>query len=275
MLGRSCIRCAEKPHVGTWWYDSYVAKEETNDILLEVSGPDARPSTVDPAKVLEFGASYLALLTKMAGDEETPISFAGLFIIEKCFAFRMVANDPASVRILSSEAAGYVRGRKYPHGLGEHVVRVQEALRLFPHGYEATVINGPWKQRLRVPDAENVQAPPYSIETIRATVLRVGGLRATVRLKPVLEQHTFTAFVEREQAKELAKHLYCDVDIVIRAARTDDGNIDADTCRIVEFTRVTDDDPADAMRKWFKPYAEYWDKVEDVEQELRGRDRSH
>jgi hypothetical protein len=251
-----------------------MVKVETKEFLLEVNGPEVHSSTVDSAKMLEFGAAYVDLLCKMAEEEENPISFTGLSVIDKCAAIQISAQDNAYARQLSSTAAAYIRGRCPPRGLGQPIVRVQESLRAFPREYNFKVINGPWEQPLAVPEVASGPEIPFAIENMRATVLRVGGVEPKVRLKPVLELFTFSASVERDLAKRLGEHLYADIDLVAKVLRTDEGRVTS--CTVIAFRVVeSEQDPVEAMRRWYKPYAEYWDKIDDVEGMLRGRDRSH
>lgn len=248
-----------------------VSDNRPDDVLLEVNGPDVHPWTVDSVKLLEFGSAYLELLQKIAAEEETSMSFRGISIEDKCVALRVQPADAAQARHLADLSTFYVGGHDVPKGLGGHVARVQKSLRAFPLEYEAKVIIGPWAQRIAVPEASGLPDPPFSIESVRATILRVGGAEPRVRVRPVHEAYPFSMHVKVDDARKLGERLYGEADLTIRVLRSSDDRVLS--AELIDFDIVSDEDAGEAWRAWFRPYVEHWDQIRDIEGELR-RDRS-
>jgi len=243
-----------------------------DDFLLELDGPDVHPASVESAKLLEFASAYLALLGRMATEEEAPISFHGLEIIDKCVAIQVKPDDVDYARILAGASASYLSGDRPPRGLGANVARVQQSIREFPKDYKAKVIVGPWIQPLFIPETKPTSDLPAAIETMRATVQRIGGADPRVRFKGLLDRYPFSVDISQSEAMALAPHLYKDVEIVIKVTRTAEGR--AAYCELVSFEPVVTQDAGDAWREWFRPYATHWDDVKDLSEALGRRDQS-
>jgi hypothetical protein len=243
-----------------------------DDFLLELDGPGVSPQAVDSVRLLAFGSAYLNLLVRMASDEEAPIAFHGLAIEDKCVAIKVKPNDVEYARQLASTSAPYLSGDRLARGLGSHVAAVQESLRAFPKEYKAKVIVGPWTQDLFIPETKPSADLPTAIETMRASVQRVGGSDPRVRFKGLFDRYPFSVDISQAEAMALAPYLYRDVDIVIRVTRSADGKVAF--CELMEFQPVSEDNPSEAWRGWFKPHAQYWDKVKDIPGALGRRDRS-
>ncbi|HZL17573.1 MAG TPA: hypothetical protein VFG23_07505 [Polyangia bacterium] len=243
-----------------------------NDFLLELDGPDVRPASVDSAKLLGFASAYLDLLVRMAGDEEAPISFHGLNIIDKCVAIQVVPDDIDYARVLAGASAPYLSGDRAPRGLGANVARVQESLRAFPKDFKAKVIVGPWVQDLFIPETKPTSDLPTAVETMRANIQRVGGADPRVRFKGLLDRYPFSIDISHAEAIALAPYLYKDVEIVVRVTRTVDGRVSF--CELEGFEPISDQDSGAAWRAWFKPHAKYWDDVKDISEALGRRDQS-
>jgi hypothetical protein len=242
------------------------------DLLLELDGPDVHPGTVDSAKLLAFASAYLDLLARMASEEEAPIAFRGLSIIDKCVAIQVRPDDVDYARILAGGSASYLSGDRSPRGLGANVARVQESIRAFPKDYRAKVVVGTWTQDLFIPETKPSSDLPAAIEAMRATVQRIGGADPRVRFKGILDRYPFSVDVSQAEAIALAPYLYKDVEIVVRVIRTAEGRISF--CQLMEFHPVSQQDSGEAWREWFRPHAEHWDEVKDIEEALGRRDQS-
>src|SRR5258708_3070047 len=241
------------------------------DFKLELDGPGVHPDTVDSAKLLALAAAYFEFLHKMASDDEMPIAFHGLALQDTFAPPRLKPDDPGYAKQLAASSASYLSGLQAPRGLGSLVGKVLDTLRAFPREYRAKVILGPRQQDLAIPETLQPSAFPVALETMRATVQRVGGAEPKVRLKGIFDLYSFSIDVTREQAKALAEHLYREVDIAIRVTRTGDGRVAF--CELREFRPVSDEDPTKALQEWFRPHAEHWDNVSDIAEALGRRDR--
>ena len=244
----------------------------TDDFLLELNGPGVAPASVDSAKLLAFASAYLDLLVRMASEEEDPISFHGLHVIDKCVAIQVRPDDIDYARLLASASASYLSGDRSPRGLGVNVARVQESLRAFPKDYKAKVIVGPWVQDLFIPETKPLSDLPAAVETMRASIQRIGGADPRVRFKGMLDRYPFSIDISQAEAIALAPHLYKDVEIVIRVTRTAEGRVSF--CELVEFNPISDQDSGAAWRDWFRPHAKHWDDLRDISEALGRRDPS-
>ncbi len=241
--------------------------------MFELDGPGVHAATVDSAKFLALASSYFDLLIKMAAGEGLSISFRGVAITEKCVALKLVPDNLEYAKELVDTSAVYLSGAQPPPGLGALIDEVRGALRQFPSDCRAKVLAGPWERPLFVPEAEHRPDNPAAIETMRASVLRVGGASPGARLKSALDGESFSVRLRKEQARGLAASLYRDVDVVIKAIRTAEGRIKE--CELLEFDPVSESlDPASALRDWFQPHVDFWDAVTDIPQTLGRRDRS-
>lgn len=108
--------------------------------------------------------------------------------------------------------------------------------------------------------------------SLRGRVLRVGGVRPTVRLRSRSEEGDFSLRLRDEAvARRLAQHLYSEVDFTARIHRDEDGSIESGD--VEEFWPLSNDDPVTAWKAWFSENAKPWNDVSDIESEiLRGRE---
>jgi hypothetical protein len=242
------------------------------EFTLELVGPGAEPDTVRSADYLAFVAAYFELLERMSEDDDNPLRFQGVAIENKCIAVRALPNDKESAKRVADISAAYLHGVTPPNGLKSLVNSVRQRFREFGPDYAAKVMIGTWEKPLIVPGEDGEARPPASIETIRATVLRVGGVTPRVRAKARFDREVFSIDLTKDQAQALAPCLYADIDMTVRIQRTVEGVIAFG--QLLEFTPVTDEDPSKAMQEWFRPHAEFWDKVTDISEVLGRRDRS-
>jgi hypothetical protein len=72
-------------------------------------------------------------------------------------------------------------------------------------------------------------------------------------------------------ARQLARHLYTEIDFTARVCRDEDGAIESG--ELDEFFPLDDRDPVSAWRAWFNENAKPWNDVEDIDSEIsRGRE---
>jgi hypothetical protein len=237
-------------------------------ILLEIDGPGVTPATVDSVATLELAAAYFALLHRVAEEQGTDLRFTGVSIEDKCVAVAVhVQADETAVRRAANDAGNYLRGELPPYGLDTLTKRVAKMLRGFPAGHSAKVIVGGWRRRLELTTSTDGGAE--SVSELRVDVLRVGGLQPTARLASKSEPQEFTVSLpSRAVARDLAGHLYGEIDATVRLRRDEDGTIESGV--LESFVAVADEDPVKAWRAWFKTAGGDWGSVSDVEGELDG-----
>ncbi|MDZ4697137.1 MAG: hypothetical protein SGI86_18520 [Deltaproteobacteria bacterium] len=117
----------------------------------------------------------------------------------------------------------------------------------------------------------NASLPAEVQVSLRVIPQRVGGIRPAVHLESKSEDRSFTLDVSKEQARQIGRFLYTEIDIVALVKRDEDGFIETGT--LTTFEPVTDDDATTAWRDWYAHNAAGWNSIEDVELEL-GRDRN-
>jgi hypothetical protein len=248
---------------------------EGSDLVLEVDGPNVHPNTVDSTQLLALASSYLELLQKMGSEDDRPIKFTGLQIKDKCVAVYVQPDDSGLARSLADVSSAYLAERRLPQGLPQGLTKsireVQHALRSFPHDHRAKVMVGTWGVDLALPDQIVDPDPAGAVESFRGKIVRVGGKAPKFQVQPAFEETPFSVDVTVEVAQKLAENLYGEVDLVVEIFRSSKGRVY--TAKLLEFAIVSDRDPTEAWREWFKPHAQYWDQVDDLEEELT-RDRS-
>ncbi len=107
--------------------------------------------------------------------------------------------------------------------------------------------------------------------SLRVTPVSAGGDQPAVRFDSKSEERPFTVAVTKEQARDIGRFLYTEVDIVALVKCDEEGFIESGT--LVSFEPVTDGGSTSAWRSWYAHHASAWDSIADVESELgRGRD---
>ncbi len=223
-----------------------------NDIKIEIDGPGVSPATVDAPLALEIAAALLGFVQRTASDRDMPLTIRGLSIEDKCVAVVAHVDQGPAVREITREALGYVRGdAPAPRGTGEFVARVRAALKRLPPGQTAAVMMGRWKRRITV--ATETEPPaPWSRMAHRARLLRVGGQRPTARFESKYDGE-FSLSVGVDAARLLGAYLYRHLDIEARVVRDADGDIERG--ELIAWDAIGDEDPATAMRDWFRENA--------------------
>jgi hypothetical protein len=240
----------------------------TDDALrVEIDGDGVEPDTVDARVVLELASAYLEML---AGISSEPLTFRGLAIENKCMA---VASRPSSLNVAEAaarEAAAYLAHQIDPDPMVREMLRrVRSATRALPDGQRAKAMVGQWEHAI-----ESVDTPldllPRAVTSLRANVLRVGGIRPRAMFRSGSEEGTFSLDVTIEAVRTLAVHLYRDVDIVATVVRAPDGRIRGGV--LEELTVVEEGDARGAWAAWLQASAPEWSDVRDIDALLRDSD---
>lgn len=255
------------------------AADEPEDRLSNVVHfdiQDTTPDDVDAVAALEAAAAYFELLAIASQeDDDEPIGLTGLHIEEKCLRFSTAA-DPFDARLQPAAclAAHWIGGAEDPPPkLRTAVERARSSCAKLFRPLSVSVAN--WTQAIPIPlpnrePSEEVQF--WTITTMRARVVSVGGETPKARLKP-RNRSSFVVSVTKPQACSLGKHIYEEVDLRLRIQRDDTGKV-ASGGTLLSYEPLENYTPEQALAAWHKYHdavAAGWDDIEDIEKEL-GRD---
>lgn len=237
-------------------------------IALEVDGVGVSPETVDVPAFLEAAAAFFSLVQGNAKEEHRSISLVGIQIIDKCVAIVSGSDRPDLSKFYAEKAHLQIEGKiQTPRGLTSIRERAQTAIRRMPSGMSVKLIADGWSAPVVVhtPKIE----PLDSLVSFRVTLIRVTGEPyPKIRLKSKLEKKRFSLTVTKAQAQQLGPHILREIDIDARIRRDSDGHI-ADG-RLLDFSPVDSENDASTLwRSWYRENAPEWDRVEDIESELK------
>jgi hypothetical protein len=239
-------------------------------VMFEIDGPGVSPATLDSVQALELVGAYLHLLRSVAREHGTELEFRGVKIVDKCAAVAVQVDVPLTlVRRAVVDANHYIVDHDSTNRSVDTLTqRVRQSLRRLPETQCAKVIVGKWRRLLR--ESTDIAQNPSAEEvtSLRGRILRVGGLKPTVRIHSQSEVSDFSLrLMDEDVARSLARYLYAEIDFTARVYRDDDGAIESG--ELEEFWPLTDDDPVGAWRRWFSENAKPWNDVIDVEAEIR------
>lgn len=232
--------------------------QQPRELVLRIAhGEDKRqftPETADPVQVLTLAAAYLESLQVIAVDAGTTLSVEGIELrpgsVELAFRVKQLAPVQALARELRRVmAAG--------SGAGP-IKRLRTALAKLPAHVRAEVHVGAWTSPIESSTADD-HGPFLELTTLRAQLIRVGGIRPAVRLR-TSDDRDFSLEASEDQLRALGAHLYREIEIDAEVER--DGHGHVHDGRLVSFAPVIDDqDPAAAWQKWFDENAGDWDEA--------------
>jgi hypothetical protein len=225
--------------------------EDGDDLVIEVDGEGVHLDTLDAPSVLELAVSYLLLLSKVADERGEEIEFVGLSSVEKCGQLRTTPTDPELARLLAVDATQLLASRERPgYGLQGVVQRVRQARAALPTHYTASVKVRGFERVITAEPVSRLDEAPFATASVRAELLRVGGIRPRAAFKSKAENRPFHLDVTKGQAERLAAHLYKTIDIVASVGRDREGNIEIGT--LLEFYALSDGDPRAAWAEFLK-----------------------
>lgn len=238
--------------------------DDDNAIKIEIDGPGVSPLTVDAPLALEIAAALLGFVQRVAADRDVPLKIRGLSIEDKCAAVVAHVDQIVAAREIAREALNYVRGgADPPRGTAEYVARMRSAIRRLPEDQHAAVLLGEWKREITMgPDP--LPPGPWARIAHRARLLRIGGQRPMARFESKYDGE-FSLSVTAEAARKLGSYLYRPLDIEARVLRDSTGDIERG--ELLVWHQISDEDPADTMREWFRENA-----ITADEYDKRGRD---
>jgi len=237
-------------------------------IALEVDGVGISPETVDVPAFLEAAAAFFSLVQGNAKEEHRSIALVGIRIVDKCVAIVSGSDRPDLSKFYAERAHLQIEGKvPTPRGLTSIRERAQTAIRRMPSGVSVKLIADGWSASVVVhtPKVE----PLDSLVSLRVTLIRLTGEPyPKIRLKSKIEKKRFSLNITKAQAQQLGPHILREIDIDARIRRDSNGYI-ADG-KLLEFTPVDSENDATALwRAWYRENASEWDKVDDIESELK------
>jgi hypothetical protein len=238
---------------------------------LELRLPVGTPTTVDSSFLCRYAGTFLRLLSRVAAEDGRELSFSGLRLEEGSVRAFVLPNDPEVAKDAADEAAPYVSGdAEAPPGLEGDARAVSEILReKLGSGQCSNIIIGPWRTDV-APRPQVVRSLATELISVRAKILRVGGVRPAVRVETAAEESAFTLILGNpDDAPKLGALLYQPVEIVATVRRDDVDRIVGGT--LDEWEALEPGSGVTAWRDWFRRSAPEWEDVENVEREL-GRD---
>jgi hypothetical protein len=222
-------------------------------------------ANADPVQVLALAAAYLESLQAIAADAGERLGIEGIELRAGSIELAFRVEKLAPIREHARELARTMTVADAP----APVKRLRAAIARLPEHVHAEVRLGNWRAAVESGLVHDEQ-PLRELTTLRARLIRIGGIRRAVRLRTG-DDRDFSLEASEEQLRALGVLLYREVEIEAEVERDEHGNIDGG--RLLTFALVVEgDDPADAWQKWFDENAGDWDEAS-VEVFL-GRDRN-
>lgn len=245
--------------------------EPNERILVEIDGPDVTPANLNTRAAIELIWSYLNLIDRFSQSHQSPVAFYGLQVVDKCAAVAFHTSDASFVRRAVTALAPWISGaQEPPRGLGVYTESVRHAIFALPEKQKASVLVGNWKRRLRAEEPKEARWPSGQL-IARAEVIKVGGSEPKITLRSDSELRAFTLSVDRNLAREAARHLYGPEVQVFGVVRRDSAGLIVSGAlqSIFPINEVQLEAATDSWREWFRSVGgKTWDAVEDIEGEL-------
>lgn len=223
------------------------------------------PRSADPVQVLALAASYLESLQAIAADAGETLDVEGIELRPGSVELAFRIGKLAPVQEYARELARAMTATDAP----APVRRLRSAVSRLPVHVHAEVHVGAWKSLVQATLIRDDQ-PLRELTTLRAKLLRVGGIRRAVRLRAG-DDRDFSLEASEDELRQLGAYLYREIEIEAEVERDDHGNILEG--RLLSFAVVDDErGAADAWQQWFDDNAGEWDEAS-VENFL-GRDRN-
>ena len=238
-------------------------------MMIEFDGEDVSPTSLDPLTALQFAHSYLVLVQKIAAEEGKTLQFTGLTVEDKCAALATTVSSITTADRASAKARKFLkRPKTVPQPLEKVTRSVIDARKALPTKYTTTVITK-IKRKVELTEFSTPDASERCREAIsmRATVMAVGGkTKPKVTFDSIAEDRQFTLTATKEMAKQIARYLYDEVDIVAIIERDTYQRILDGELR--EFHVLQSDDPIGVWDKWYAENNQEWSQVDNVEEEI-------
>ncbi len=233
-------------------------------LVVALEGPGIKPATVDTKLILEAALAYVAALIATAEDIGYTLTCRGIEIRHASAGVRCLTDLP-NEELVDALALAITSPKPPPYA--KLVLAVAQRL---PGETRIKIAND--NHILGYVDAQSPQGARRARVSARVQIIRAGGSTPAIRVEHVLTGKRFTLATATEvQARELAQHLYQEIDIVAEVSKYQDGRwVNG---QLLNWYPIPDVDPVAAWRDWFAPHAEHWSQFsdEDIRREL-GRD---
>jgi hypothetical protein len=246
-----------------------VSSEEK--IRVELNGEGVTLDTVDPLELLELSTRYLDLLLRTAADSQIPLALHGIYVEPGSARHATRVSDPKAAELANQRVLRLVSGEEKPTpALRVPTDALKATLGRLPPGHVAAVISLHRREPL-IPRDVPAWRGPASITKLRANLIQVGGKEPKAKFSSRFERNgeAFSVTVTAVKARDLARHLYDELEITLRLRRDEDGKIIEG--ELLDYVQVSSGNAFDAWQRWYRENASEWDDVADIEEAL-GRD---
>jgi len=259
----------------------------TDELYLDLDGPDVRPETLDAQASLALAMALLDALLAVSKYEQTSEDAPFFLTLTEMkgasvhFAFNPVAKvthgnaGPDAFRLAAKRLPGYLSSRgAIPKLLSRPMDRLRQATRGLPsHVVARARMNG---ETIILTDV--ARTPEVSLvttsETVRALIERAGGQKPRVTLRMPSQKSSFTADIPRALLESNDFHIYrlADVSGIFQRDPMAVGSPIV-SGQVTAITMAATVDKVAAFDAWYAAAGRPWKDVADVEEELRRRGR--
>jgi hypothetical protein len=227
---------------------------------VELDGQEIHPQSVDGGLLIRLAAAVISTLDRLLDAQGYgPTAFTGLQVKDKCASLACGVPRPrpeldAAVGDLGDVVGGF---KPAPKGAGESVDGLRSVLREVPDGQRASIRYEQHVIHLKVPA---ITAPAASASMgFRCTVLSVGGKKPGLRVSCSFQERVALSLANYEQAQELSRHLYEELDVRVMARF--DENFRIKRAKLLSWVPV--DQTRDAMAELAKWAAENFGDIDE------------
>lgn len=244
---------------------------DEDKIRIELVGADVTVDSVNPLELLELSTRYFDLLVRTAADSQIPLSLEGIYVEPGSARHATRVSSTQGAELVNQRVLRLVSGQEKPtQALRGPTEALKATLKRLPDGHAAAVISLNRREPL-LPREIPAWREPVSITKLRASLIQVGGRDPRAKFSSRFESNgeAFSLDVSAAKARELAHHLYEELEITLRFRRDEEGKITAG--ELLDYIRVSSGDAFEAWQRWYRENASEWDEIADIEEEL-GRD---
>ncbi len=243
---------------------------KADELAFAVEGPGVTPKSVDPAEFFNLAASFFDLIRKI-GDPGSKLSLEGVRIFQGSAASASVVSDIPEAAARGERLRRCIEGSEIaPSGVVVPLDAFRRRLLALGPIRQASYQAGNELASARLTPRTTAAPSVTEIIEARALILGVnGGNERSARVAVHGEPRTFRIELSKAEVCLFGARIDHSVDLVVRVTRTEAGVIDSGV--LVEAPRFVEkkDDELETLRAWFKPAADEWAQVEDIDGELR------
>lgn len=242
-----------------------------NELVFTLDGPGVGPKTVEPVEALRLAADFFDLIKKF-GVGSKALELKGIRTFKGSQRFAVITDDTGEASVRAHRVRRCMEGVEFPPP--QVVVPFEVFRRKLVHISEsrktaAFEVGVGGDVGVLVPLPSPVAEVHEEMEA-RAVIISVtGGDGRFARVAIAGEPRAFRVELPNQvDVRRFGAHIDGAVDLVLRATRDVNGNIEG--AKLLEATFVKHvPNELEMLRQWFKPAADEWAKVEDVDEELK------